>query len=71
MATKRKTSKKAPSKKSSRRKSSRKGKPRAPELTKREVGIVKKMTEQGATMRKIAAKIGRAPSTIWRHQQKI
>lgn len=66
MATKKKT----PSKKSSRRKTSRKGKPRAPELTARERKIVKSMTKQGATMRMIAAKIGRAPSTIWRHQQK-
>jgi DNA-binding NarL/FixJ family response regulator len=68
MATK-KTSKKSPVKKSSRRKPSRRGKPRAPKLTAREHKIVQTMTKQGATMRRIAAKIGRAPSTIWRHQQ--
>lgn len=32
---------------------------------------IKSMTKAGATMRQIAKKIGRAPSTIWRWQQEI
>jgi len=29
------------------------------------------MTKAGATMRQIAKKIGRVPSTVWRWQQEI
>lgn len=39
-------------------------------LSKKEIATVKAMTKEGATMRQIAKKIGRAPSTIWRWQQR-
>jgi IS30 family transposase len=39
-------------------------------LTAKEIATVKRMTKSGATMRKIAAKIRRAPSTIWRWQNR-
>lgn len=34
----------------------------------KEKRIIKTMTEKGATMRQIAAKIGRVPSVVWRWQ---
>jgi DNA-binding CsgD family transcriptional regulator len=37
-------------------------------LSNAEQTIIKRMTAAGATMRQIAEKIGRAPSTIWRWQ---
>jgi DNA-binding CsgD family transcriptional regulator len=37
-------------------------------LSNAEQTIIKRMTAAGATMRQIAKKIGRAPSTIWRWQ---
>jgi IS30 family transposase len=39
-------------------------------LSKKEIATVKTMTKKGATMRQIAKKIRRAPSTIWRWQQR-
>lgn len=39
-------------------------------LSSREAAVIKRMTKAGATMRQIAAKLGRAPSTIWRWQQR-
>lgn len=40
-------------------------------LSDKEKAIIKKMTAAGATMRVIAAKIGRMPSTVWRWQQRL
>lgn len=40
-------------------------------LSDKEKAIIKKMTAAGATMRTIAAKINRMPSTVWRWQQKL
>jgi len=39
-------------------------------LSAKDITTVKSMTKKGATMRQIAKKIGRAPSTIWRWQQR-
>lgn len=40
-------------------------------LSDKEKAVIKKMTAAGKTMRQIAAKIGRMPSTVWRWQQKL
>lgn len=40
-------------------------------LSASEQKTIKSMTKAGATMRQIAKKIGRAPSTIWRWQQEF
>lgn len=37
-------------------------------LSDKEKAIIKRMTKAGATMRQIAKKIGRVPSTVWRWQ---
>jgi IS30 family transposase len=37
-------------------------------LSAKEIATVKSMTKAGATMRQIAKKIGRVPSTVWRWQ---
>lgn len=47
----------------------KKRKPKITHLSAKEIATVKSMTKKGATMRQIAKKIGRAPSTIWRWQQ--
>jgi IS30 family transposase len=39
-------------------------------LSAKEKATIKRMTKAGATMREIAKKIGRVPSTIWRWQQR-
>lgn len=39
-------------------------------LSAKEIATVKRMTKAGATMRQIAKKIRRAPSTIWRWQNR-
>lgn len=39
-------------------------------LSAKEKATVKRMTAAGASMREIAKKIGRVPSTVWRWQQK-
>lgn len=39
-------------------------------LSAKEKATIKKMTAAGATMRQIAKKLGRVPSTIWRWQQR-
>jgi IS30 family transposase len=39
-------------------------------LNSREITAIKTMTKKGMTMRKIAAYLDRAPSTIWRWQQR-
>jgi IS30 family transposase len=39
-------------------------------LSAKEIATVKRMTRAGATMRQIGKKIRRAPSTIWRWQQR-
>jgi len=39
-------------------------------LSDKEKATIKAMTKAGATMRQIAKKIGRVPSTVWRWQQK-
>ena len=38
-------------------------------LSAKEKATIKAMTKAGATMRQIAKKIGRVPSTVWRWQQ--
>lgn len=38
-------------------------------LSAKEKATIKSMTKAGATMRQIAKKIGRVPSTVWRWQQ--
>jgi len=64
---KKKTSKKTSKRRSSRpRVESKKG----PRLSDKEKATIKAMTKAGATMRQIAKKIGRVPSTVWRWQQK-
>ena len=40
-------------------------------LSAKEKATIKAMTKAGATMRQIAKKIGRVPSTVWRWQQEI
>ncbi len=40
-------------------------------LSDKEKTTIAKMTAGGKTMRQIAAKIGHAPSTVWRHQQTL
>jgi IS30 family transposase len=37
-------------------------------LSAKEIATVKSMTKAGATMRQIAKKIDRVPSTVWRWQ---
>jgi IS30 family transposase len=49
---------------------SKKKRKKTTHLSAKEIAIVKSMTKKGATMRKIAAHLGRAPSTIWRWQQR-
>lgn len=39
-------------------------------ISTKEAATIKAMTKAGATMRQIAKKIRRAPSTIWRWQQR-
>jgi IS30 family transposase len=47
----------------------KKTKKKATRLSDKEKKIIKVMTRAGATMREIAKKIGRVPSTVWRWQQ--
>lgn len=66
--------KKKKSKKSSKRRSSKPWSPtrvpkRMTRLSAKEKATIKSMTKAGATMRQIAKKIGRVPSTVWRWQQ--
>lgn len=60
--------KKASKKRSSKAKSRRKR--HWVHLSAKEISTVKAMTKKGATMREIAKKIRRAPSTIWRWQNR-
>lgn len=39
-------------------------------ITTKEASVIRTMTKQGATMRQIAKRLRRAPSTIWRWQQR-
>ena len=39
-------------------------------ITEREKTIIRSMTKKGATMRQIAKRIGRVPSTVWRWQNR-
>lgn len=40
------------------------------DVTESEKKVIRRMTKAGATMRQIAKKIGRVPSTIWRWQNR-
>jgi IS30 family transposase len=51
-------------------KKTKKKKTKRTHLSEKEKSTVKRMTKAGATMREIAKKIRRAPSTIWRWQQR-
>lgn len=58
----------AKAKKKAKRKSARS---KFSRLSASEQKTIRSMTKASATMRQIAKKIGRAPSTIWRWQQEI
>lgn len=55
--------------KSSKRSSSKRGATKKSRLSAKEKATIKRMTKAGATMRQIAKKIRRVPSTVWRWQQ--
>lgn len=56
-------------KKTSKKASRRSSKKKMTRLSAKEKATIKAMTKAGATMRQIAKKIGRVPSTVWRWQQ--
>lgn len=51
------------------KKASRRSSKKMTRLSAKEKATIKAMTKAGATMRQIAKKIGRVPSTVWRWQQ--
>ena len=52
------------------KKKASKRKTRSAHLSAKEIATVKAMTKKGATMREIAKRLRRAPSTIWRWQNR-
>lgn len=52
------------------KRSSKKRSSKRTRLSAKEIATIKAMTKKGATMREIAKKIRRVPSTVWRWQQK-